>query len=336
FPASEHFTQGFGFCSPLDLSQYDPQAMAELAMQDYSGIERQLRELGRASWYRYLKPETEVPQYMLQIAHDGYGKHELDAVITRPALVPDTDQPTLTLEHRCNVTDVLQRIYISSDHGLSWQPALTTDGSEAPMGGFILPHTRIELDLKPFIGEEVIVMFLLAADEGSEAQWNEFEWGWWLDVLSFGEDGWIDLPIAALEQPGEPVFGALTGSDLFSVRPANDNDLAVAHWWLDYPAFHVELPQDQRVSVSGIGPHGYSFDLSGSTPGNVETLLHLTVIDIHGNVSNELEIPAWRYDLAGDVNADGLVDAADTAALQQHLASGLPYMPFADCNFDGV
>ena len=91
------------------------------------------------------------------------------------------------------------------------------------------------------------------------------------------------------------------------------------------------------MHISG-APLGYVFEL-GDAPydsGNVEVRLHLRVTDLHGNISDELRIPAWQYNLAGDVNADGVVDAADSLALQQHLRDGLAWRAFADCNLDGV
>ncbi len=335
FPVAEHFSTDFGICAPLDLSRYDPQAMGELALQDYTGQEEQLRSLGKASWYRYTEPAV-VPQYQLQIGLQGYGRFELDAVVSQPVHVPDSGSPTLALEHHCNVTDVLQRVLVSPDLGLSWEPLLTTAGTEPPMGGFILPHTRLTLDLAPYAGQDVVVMFLLAAESGSSAQWHDFEWGWWLDVLSFGDNGWIDLPVAAVSEPDGLLFGSVPGKYDLLVSPADDNGLALAAWWLDFPAWQIEQPPDLRVTVSGPGPHGYEFDLAnGYEVGNVTALLHLEVTDLHGNVSDELELPVYQYNLAGDVNADGSINSADNAALQAHIRESLPWLPFADCNFDG-
>ncbi|MCB1216982.1 S8 family serine peptidase [bacterium] len=335
-PVAEHFTTGFGICTALDLAQYDPVAMGQLSGQDYSGHEEQFRTLGLAEWYGFEEP-GEIPQHQLQIGLDGYGRFELDAVLTQPILVPAEGSPTLSLEHHCNVSGVLQRILASSDNGQNWQPLLTTGGSMPPLGGFILPHTQLTLDLSPYAGEELIVMFLLAAESGSEAVWHDFDWGWWLDVLSFGEDGWIDLPEALIEDPQALVFGWVPGSSQLSVAPQFPAGLMVADWWLDYPAYQIEQPPDQHVHISG-APLGYVFEL-GDAPydsGNVEVRLHLRVTDLHGNISDELRIPAWQYNLAGDVNADGVVDAADSLALQQHLRDGLAWRAFADCNLDGV
>lgn len=334
-PLAEHFTEGFGICSALDLSQYDPSAMGELAMQDYTGQEQQFRELGLASWYRYEEP-GEVPQYQLQIGLSGYGRKELDAVLSQPVHVPAGGNPTLTLEHRCNVTEVLQRIMISDDYGLSWEPMLTTDGELPAMGGFIVPHTQLTLDLAPYKGKDVVVMFLLAAESGSSAQWHDFEWGWWIDVLCFGSDGWIDLPVAEVADPQSLYFGSVPDTHTLQVEPADPAGIAIVRWWLDFPAFQIEQPPDLRVSVSGPGPHGYNFDLAdGYDLGNVEARLHMTVVDIHGNVSDELWQPVWQYNLAGDVNADGIVDEADNDALRQTISGSLPWSPFADCNNDG-
>ncbi|MEZ5338044.1 MAG: S8 family serine peptidase [bacterium] len=335
-PVAEHFTAGMGICTALDLAQYDPVAMGQLSGQDYSGREQQFRSLGLAEWNRIELP-GEIPQYQLQIGLEGYGRYELDAVLTQPIQIPEEGNPTLSLEHHCNVSGVLQRILASSDNGESWQPLLTTAGKEPPLGGFILPHTQLSLDLSPYAGEQLIVMFLLAAESDSEAVWHDFDWGWWLDVLSFGEDGWIDLPEALIEDPQALVFGSVPGNSQLSVAPQFPGDLLVADWWLDFPAFQIEQAPDLHVHVSG-DPLGYVFNLA-DTPynsGNVEVRLHLRVTDIHGNISDELRIPAWQYNLAGDVNTDGVVDAADSLALQQHLRDGQAWRAFADCNLDGV
>lgn len=336
FPLAEHFSQGFGICAPLDLSQYDPAAMQILSLQDYTGIEEQFREFGSANWYIY-EIAGPVQQNQAQIGSSGFGKLELDALLTQPVHVPQTGNPTLALEHRCNVSEALQRILISDDLGQSWQEALNTDGALPPMGGFILPHTPIILDLAPYAGQDVIVMFLLAAEADSTALWQQFTWGWWLDVLSFGDDGWLDLPVVALAE-SDLLYGSVPGRQSLSVSPAVDENLALASWWLDFPAWQIDQAPDLRVMVSGSGPHGYVFDLSGAayTAGNSTALIHLTLTDIHGNVTDELQVPVLQYNLAGDVNADGLVDSADSAALQQQLAGKLPYMPFYDCNFDGL
>ena len=336
FPLAEHFSEGFGICAPLDLSQYDPQAMSELSLQDYSGIEEQFRSLGNAYWYIY-EIAGAVQQNQVQIGSNGFGLLELDALITQPVHVPDTKHPTLALEHRCNVSDALQRILISDDLGESWQVALNTDGEEPPMGGFILPHTKIELDLSTYAGSDVMVTFLLAAEADSTALWQEFTWGWWLDVLSFGENGWLDLPVAAVSDADPMVFGSVPGIDSLSVSPADEHNVALAAWWLDFPVWQIDQADDLRVTVSGSGPHGYLFNLAdGYDQGNRKALLHLQITDVYGNVSDELQLPVLQYNLAGDVNADGLVNAADTAALQQHIHDGLAYEPFFDCNYDGL
>jgi hypothetical protein len=336
FPLAEHFSEGFGICTPLDLSQYNPLAMQLLSMQEYSGVEEQFRELGIASWYIY-EIAGPVQQNQVQIGADGFGQLELDALLTQPVHVPDTARPTLALEHRCNVSEALQRILISDDYGLSWQEALNSNGDLPSLGGFILPHTQIILDLAPYAGEDVIVMFLLAAESDSTAIWQQFTWGWWLDVLSFGEDGWLDLPVVALAD-SDLLFGRVPGKQSLSVAPAFEENIALASWWLDFPAWQIDQKPDLRVTVSGSGQHGYVFDLSGSayTFENRIAQLHLILTDIHGNVTEELKVPVHQYNKAGDVNADGLVDAADTAALQQQLSAELPYMPFFDCNLDGL
>jgi hypothetical protein len=271
---------------------------------------------------------------------DDYGSFETDVLITPALDLAWLQQPQLTYYTRYNLEDggdARDRgtVLATTDNGLTFA-ALAPDGGSDSYTGYVEDYYVQSIDLAPYADERVHLVFLFESDGAVAGEDPGYNTGWWLDDISL--EGTL-VGIGGISLSYDAVPGSITSTSSFSVTPSEPVFAAELEYWLDYPPLDTGGGDDVVFSTDELSA-AQQFDINAFLgQHNVACLLHLTPIAADETAGHSASIPVYIFNYRGDVNADGVVNALDTAAYGAviGLSSDNPnYNPLFDSDLDGV
>ena len=118
----------------------------------------------------------------------------------------------------------------------------------------------------------------------------------------------------------------------------NPQRVATLSYRLDLAPLGEDTGEDILIDLDAM-PFSTSLDLPEPAVVNQQAVLYVDYEDASGNPGQPFAIPVWIFNHPGDVDADGLVDQADSNAYSTVLglsADDPGYIPFFDTDLDGM
>jgi hypothetical protein len=325
---------------PLDARGYYPQlldALKQLPGTMWTAAD--VADNGPATWASDNHVHSGLSAMRIGTNMDDYGSFETDALVTPALDLAWLQQPQLTYYTKHNLEDGGEArdrgtVLVTTDNGLTYE-VLTPGGGTGNYTGFADEYYFQSIDLAAYASERVHFVFLFESDGAVTGEDTGFNTGWWLDdILLEGTLEGIGGIILSYEVPGD-----ITGTSAFSAAPTEPVFAAELEYWLDMPPLDVtggddvvfltdELTAIQLFDVSAyLGQH------------NLACLVHITPYAADETAGRSLSTPVYVFNYRGDVNADGVVNALDTAAYGVMLGlsdTDPSYIPLFDSDLDGV
>jgi hypothetical protein len=327
FPVVEDFEVGKKDFVALDLKAYtEDEAIASQ---------------GPAAWYLSTAGSYEGTLGMaLDDGQGGYGANERDALISRRVLLTGVGNPTMVFYHHYNIEDGGEEydkawVYVTQDYGETLVPAQLKSGGDAYFSGYLSDWEKAEIDLSAFSGM-VHVLLLLESDPLKAGENDTADAGWWVDMITVSSNYNEDVPtLTGVSVNAYDFFGAVPGLNEIDITVEESENVATVRYVLDVVPYNDNGVEDRILDVTdpfeGVisGLEGYPNQLAN---------LHVRYYDPGGLPGLEIVVPVYIFNLLGDVNADNIVNAADTAAYDGMigLISGEEgYNPLFDSDLDG-
>lgn len=326
---------------PLDARAYSPQllnALKQLPATMWTADD--VAENGPAAWASDNHEHSGLRAMRLGTNMDDYGSFESDALITPALDLAWLQQPQLTYYTKHNLEDDGEArdrgtVLITTDNGLSFT-ALTPDSGPDHYTGFVNEYHLQSIDLTPYTDERVHIVFLFESDGSVAGEDPGFNTGWWLDDITL--EGTL-VGIGGIDLSFDATLGSITGTSAFMAAPVEPVLATQLEYWLDFPPLDV-VGVDDVVFLTDELAAAQQFDVSFYLgQHNLACLLHLTPYSADETAGRSLNTPVYIFNYRGDVNADGTVDALDTAAygVMLGLSNDDPgYNPLFDSDLDGV
>ncbi len=304
--------------------------------------EQSVKQFGQGRWQRSdLDAATgEYCWYCGDLATQEYDRDDFDCLVTARIDLSSASLPVLRFTQRFNVQDDgfgYDRLSVlaSADNGASWE-LLTGEGHPGWFSGYQSSWETVEIPLDSFTGESLHICFSLQSDSllaGEQAGQPE---GWWLDDIYVGEAGGGQAEFNLLSPDASTVYGRVNGQQSIAILLSDISNVASMHYQLDCRPFGRNDGED--IVVNSTSPAGINLILNSIERPNQTAWLSLAAYDSLGLAGRSRLLPVLIFNLPGDVNADGLVDAADEQLLRQHMlldADDPGWQPFLDADLDG-
>jgi thermitase len=269
---------------------------------------------------------------------DNYGSWETDFMVTRRINLTHAKSAQLEFYTKHNIDSSggdRGWALITADEGATFE-RLETAEQTAYYTGYQPEYYQQLIDLTDWLGQEVRIIFLFESDaEGAGDQTGEIA-AWWLDEIRVTGE-WVAL--GGVQTTAAGVLGAVSGVVELTAEPLEPIYAQSVEYWLDFAPFDQMDPYDLTGTATA-APFSQEFNLSGvlQRP-NQLALLKATPLGTDEYPGATLTSGIYLFNYLGDVNADGVVDAADSAAYAEvvGLSSGeAGYIPLFDSDLDGV
>jgi len=270
----------------------------------------------------------------------SYGPYEIDALISRKIKVPASNG-SLVFYHHYNIENGgsgLDRGYVlvTADGGQTFTTATLKTGGPAYFTGLQASWWKGEVNLAPFAGQTVNLVFCLQTDEQTSGEDTGQPAGWWLDAVTVATNYNESIPlISGVNVNSYSLYGAVPAKPQIDVQVEQPTNVAKVKYILDCaPA--GSGPEDVTVTVNGNAPWAGQIDLPAVK--NQLATLHVQYFDASNIAGPQVDVPVYIFNHPGDVNADGAVNQADLDAFPAALglkSGDAGFVPFFDTDLDG-
>jgi len=268
----------------------------------------------------------------------NYGSWETDVMVTRRINLTHAKSAQLEFYTKHNIDssgDDRGWALVTADEGASFSP-LTIDEHAAFYTGYQPEYYQQVLDLSDWLGQQVRIVFLFESDaEGAGDQAGELA-AWWLDQISITGE-WVAL--GGVQDTSSGVQGAVSGLADLTAEPLEPVFAQSVEYWLDFAPFE-QLDAYDLTATAEAAPFSVQFDLSGALQlPNQLAILRATPIGSDEYAGATITTGIYLFNYLGDVNADGVVDEADSAAYAGVVglsSADSGYIPLFDSDLDGV
>jgi len=236
--------------------------------------------------------------------------------------LPADPVPTMTLRTKYNLEDGADvgAVVVSADGFSTWETADLRETDPAEFSGYAADWGNTHVDLSPWAGQQVHIGFLLTTNGSVAGEDGGQPAGWWIDQVVIAYNWAETVPSITYTGVLNPAkYGLMYQEPMIVLAAYADNGAER----LDYTLETTGGPLDGEVNGP---PFTTEIDVSGLP--NQRATLRLQAFDALGVGSPFIETPVTIYNFRGDVNGDGLVNAADRDAL-----SGLLGMQNTDVGF---
>ncbi|MBN2082902.1 S8 family serine peptidase [bacterium] len=271
---------------------------------------------------------------------NNYGAFETDALVTRRIDLGSALSAALAYATRYNIeigalAHDYGRVLVTTDDGLSVTPLLN-GATPVAYHGYTADFLQESCDLADWLGQEVRFIFLFESDATGSGEQAGQQAGWWIDELAISGE-WVALTSVTTAADGVP--GAVGGVTALTAAPAEPYYADQVEYWLDFAPLGV-LDTYDIEQTSAAAPFGTEFDLSGALElPNQVAILRATPVASDTSTGAPVTAEVYLFNHLGDTNADGVVDALDTAgypALLGLTSADAGYVPFFDSDLDGT
>lgn len=258
----------------------------------------------------------------------------LQSFAVLPLIALPTDPvPTMTLHSEYNLEDGadLGSVAVSTDGFSTWATADLQTGTPAEFTGYVADWSGWHVDLSPWAGQQVHIGFLLTTNASVAGEDTGQPAGWWIDQVVIAYNWAETVPSITYTGMLAPASYGLMYQEPAIVLDAYADNGAER---LEYALITIGAPLEGEVE----GPP-FTAELDVSALPNQLATLRLQAFDALGVGSPVLELPVTIYNFRGDINGDGLVNAADREVLGGLLGMQSAHPDFRswfDSNGDGA
>ena len=326
---SENFDDPVRFLHGLDARGFSDGLLGALRQADPAGwTVEDVRSNGRTAWC------VDFPGYLG--SYSGHGAFETDALVTPRVNLAGTVSASLSFRSRTNLAaGDLGHLLYTPDYGMTFHP-LESAGVPVTFGGYQPDFTEHVYDLDAVLGQKVHFLFLFESDSDEAGVNDDEDATWWLDDVTLGG---TTVSLGGLDVDSADVPGAVTGTINIAAAAAAPENVERVEYTLDFPPLGV-LDEYDIERTADAAPFPVQFNLTTLLDRDNQTaLLRARPIGAGGFAGEETTAPVYLWNHLGDVNCDGAVDEADTAAYAAVLwltGSDEGYRPFFDTDRNGV
>lgn len=292
---------------------------------------------GPAFWRSTVAGQTGDGMRYANFAAD-YGAYETDVMVTRRIDLTHARSAQLDFYTKYNIESSGSDhgcVLLTADEGSTFSQ-LSDGEQQAIYTGYEPDYIPQTIDLNDWLGRQVRIVFLFESDAtGSGDQAGELA-GWWLDELRVSGE-WVMLGGLKISAGGTPgTVAGISAIDVEAVAPLFADHV---DYWLDFAPLGEHDAYDLQLSGTD-APFSVHFNLTPALGlANQVAVVRATPLAADDYAGDPTLGEFYLFNHLGDVNADGMVDDADTAAYAAvvGLTSGDEgYIPFFDSNLDGV
>ncbi|MDQ3024483.1 MAG: S8 family serine peptidase [bacterium] len=149
----------------------------------------------------------------------------------------------------------------------------------------------------------------------------------------------VPIPTIDSVTTWQTLLGTISKVSNLDFFVTNPQDIGFIRYTLDCLPLGVADPTDMTQDVTAGGIYMSWFTLDSTPRLNQQAVLRAQCFDTDGNPGMEATTPVFIFNIRGDVNSDGKIDAADTSAYigMGGLKSGdAGYIPYFDSDLDGT
>lgn len=308
---NEAFDDPLRFVYGLDARGYSAGLLGELKQADPAEwTVEDVRSNGRAEWM--IGFPGYLGSYSARIGEAGdHGAFETDVLVTPRVNLVSTVSAALGFTSRCNLADGDRgSVLYTADDGQTFHP-LEDAGVPVTCSGYQAEFTEHLYDLDAVLGQKVHFVFLFESDGGGAGENTEEDATWWVDNITISGTA---VSLGGLDVDSAGVPGAVTGTINISAAPAAPENVERVEYWLDFAPLDTVDEYDIERTVDA-APFSAQFNLTTLLDWDNQTaLLRARPIGASEFVGEEISVPVYLMNHLGDVNCDGAVDEADTAA----------------------
>jgi len=304
---------------PLDAKH--PSELIKAKTRQSDGSSTDLAGGGDGTWQTNTDFHTSGTQcFYIGTPGGAYGPFENDFLVSRELDLSAVSNPTLSFSHQFDMEDGkdFAHVFVTSDDGQTLTELATYTGTQTGQ--------RVSLPMPGFEKNGVRVVFFFESDgTGNDGGSAIAGSGWWIDDIIVASGGMGNLPAVSIQTPAA---GAVV-QNLLDITVAVQANVTRVDYYIYRTGGTTQATADTTPFSKSIGT---------AALGNQRVLLEARAFNASGAFASdfrELDL----YNLLGDANADGGVDATDLDAIRDRIGmtSAAPaYRAWFDCNSDGV
>ncbi len=310
-----------GFFQFLPLSARYPSTTLKSATRKVAGTPEEIAGEMFGEWRQRVDWKISGERsFYVGMGSGNYANFQNDFLVSRKINLAGTTNPTLSFSHQHDIelNKDFARVLITDDDGRTFTELAEYTGT--------LTNTREVIAIPPsFIGKAVRIVFFFESDGAGTDNGAAINGsGWWIDDIAVANGAVSSLPSVQI------------------INPLNNST--------------IEGTMNVAVSVSGaitkvdyiVYHSGPTFTFSTSNPpygtpintllfGNQRVILEARAVGPSGLYTSDIRT-IDAYNLEGDTNNDGKVDAADMDLIRTHYgkkSTHADYRIWLDCNGDG-
>ena len=276
----------------------------------------------------------------------GYDDFELDLAVLPLVDLTGVYDGQLRFSHRWNIeaaTDLLDGdagfVVVRPQSTGVWEIAPHVDRGQAAYAGWQGDWVGDRVLLTDYADELVQLGFLFNSNIAGNGEEPGEPAGWWVDDIEV-TDGAPKIGYASFHDlevtPGSSL-GRVPGVAALMIELAGAVNVDRAVFTLDTAPIGEANAEDVTVQRS-YAPYAAELAVPLDML-NSQAEVRVTVFNLLGEAGRVQTVPVFIYNLAGDANGDGAVNAADSALIQDSLwltPADSGYSPFLDTDGDGV
>jgi hypothetical protein len=343
YPLAEDFESGMLALAALDPKSYNEELLSRIKLQpDAEWSTTQLKANGGGQWQLDASSGFQGTQgAALQLGGQaGYSAWETDLLVSRLLDLGSASSPGLRLRQHRNLQSGKDYLHIlaTTDEGANLTLLQQRSGGAASYSGYEPNWQTTELDLAPYAGQSLRLVFLLETDASGTGAQTGVPAGCWIDDVELLENWQAIGP--SLGSPAIQAWslqGQVPGTAPLELQLPAGSTAERVFYDLDLAPFGTLSGPDLHIqSTAAAAGFPVSLDIAGLH--NAVAILRIT--PYLGSTPGAMrEIPLWLFNDNGDANADGLVNADDLAFINDRLGLTLNdplWLPFADSDLDGL
>ena len=268
----------------------------------------------------------------------NYGSFETDVLVTRRIDLTHARSAQLAFYTKHNIESSGSDrgwALITADEGYTFTP-LKIAGQPVSFTGYIPDYYQQSIDLADWLGQQVRIIFLFESDAGGAGDQIGELAAWWLDEINISGE-WVALGGTAVNVDG--VAGAVSGISSIEATATAPLYADLVDYWLDFAPFDQQDAYDLLVTAD-TAPFSKQIDITSAlAQPNQAVVVHATPVGTDNYEGETVVTGFYLFNQLGDVNADGVVDEADTAAYAAVVgltSEETGYIPLFDSDLDGV
>lgn len=342
YPMAEDFENGMLALAALDAKSYDEALLSRIKQQpDPEWNTAELQANGAGQWQAGSGGFQGSQGVALQLGGaPGYGAWETDLLVSRLIDLSTPAAPGLRFRQHRNLQSGKDYLHIlaTADEGASLTLLQRRSGGAASYSGYEPDWQTTELDLSPYAGQSLRLVFLLESDASGSGAEAGVPSGCWIDNVELLEN-WqaIGPSVGNPSIQAWSLQGQVPGTAPLTLQLPPGSTAERVFYDLDLAPFGIPGGADLHIqSTEALAGFPVTLDIAGLH----NTIAILRITPWLGSTPGAMrEIPLWLFNDNGDANADGAVNQADHDYISGRLGLSMidpAWQPFADSDLDGL